>query len=101
MELVNLPILNATLIVVAAIVLDAVLGVIKSFKPDTEPFEFKKLPQFIASGILPYVGGLIVLAVVAQFIGEPYTAIYYPLAAAVLAKYLVEIKDKFACLFNL
>ncbi len=100
MELTNMTIVNATLIVVAAIIIDALLGILKTFKPDNENFDIRKLPQFVASGILPYVGGLLIIGVAAEFIGEPYAALYYLIAAAVLAKYLVEIKDKLFSMFN-
>lgn len=100
-ELTNMTVVNALLIVVAAIILDALLAIIKSFKPGNDSFSLKKLPEFVATGILPYAGGLGVLALAAQFIGEPYAALFYPIAAAVLLKYLVDIKDKLANLFGL
>ena len=101
MTLVDYTIWYALAIVVGAIVLDALLAVINTFKPDTENFDFKKLPQFVATSIFPYVGGLGMLAIVANVINEPFSAIFYPIAAAVLVKYLTEIKDKLSILFGI
>lgn len=100
-ELVDYTIWYALLIVTAAIVLDAVLGIVNTFKPDTENFDFRKLPQFVATNIFPYVGGLGMLALVANVISEPFSVIFYPVAVAVLLKYLTEIKDKLAKLFGI
>lgn len=90
----------ATLIVVVSILIDAILGIILTFKDGNEPFDFKKLPQFISKNIFPYVGGLLVIALAAEYIGTPYDVLFYPLAVAVLAKYVVEIKDKLQNMFG-
>lgn len=100
-NLIDYPIWYALMIVVAAIILDALLGIVSTFKPETENFDFRKLPQFVATNIFPYVGGLALVATLANVIGDPYAAIFYPVAAAVLIKYLTEIKDKFAILFGI
>lgn len=102
MEFINeLTVWNALIVVIAGILLDAVLGILKTLKPDNENFDLRKLPQFVQTQILPYVGGLGVLAIVAEFIGQPYDAMFYPVAVAVLVKYAAEIKDKLANLFGL
>lgn len=98
--LLNLSVWNALLIVVVAILLDAVLGIIKTFKPDEENFDLKKLPLFVANSIFPYVGGLVALAIVAEFVGQPYDAIFYPVAVAVALKYVAEIVEKAKSLFG-
>jgi hypothetical protein len=100
-ELIDYTIWYALAIVVAAIILDALLGIVNTFKPDTENFDFRKLPQFVATNIFPYVGGLTLVATLANVIGDPYTALFYPIAAAVLIKYLTEIKDKISVLFGI
>lgn len=92
-------IVMALLIVVVAIVLDTLLGLIKGIKGDN--FDFKLLPKFLASGILPYVGALVLLAMAAQYIGAPYRELFYLAAAAVLAKYLIEIKEKILIIFEI
>jgi hypothetical protein len=103
-ELINLidyTVWYALAIVVAAIVLDALLAVMNTFKPDTDNFDFRKLPQFVATNIFPYVGGLTLVATLANVIGDPYSALFYPIAAAVLLKYLTDIKDKLSILFGI
>jgi hypothetical protein len=72
-----------------------------TFKPDTDNFDFRKLPQFVATNIFPYVGGLTLVATLANVIGDPYSALFYPIAAAVLLKYLTDIKDKLSILFGI
>ena len=99
--LLNMTVWNALFVVVVAILLDAVLGIIRTFKPDEENFDLRKLPQFVAGSIFPYVGGLVVLAVVAEYVGQPYDAIFYPVAVAVGLKYVMEIKDKAKTLFGI
>jgi len=91
---------NALLVVIVGILVDAVLGVICTFKKENENFDLRKLPQFVATNVFPYVGGLLVLAVVAEYVGRPYDTIFYPIAVAVLAKYVAEIKDKLGNLFG-
>ncbi len=85
---------DAFVIVTVAIIIDTILGVIRALISSDGPFDFRKLPQFLASGILPYVGGLGVVAIAAQYIGEPFLALFYAAAAATTAKYIAEIKDK-------
>jgi len=89
------------IVVVAAIVLDVIFGAIKAAKDDFDAFDFRLLPKFLATGILPYVGSLLVLALAAEFIGDPFAALFYAAAATVLAKYVTEIKDKLAWIFGI
>lgn len=84
----------AFLIVAAAIVIDTVLGAIKAAKSDYDSFDFRRLPKFLGTGILPYIGGLGILAIAAEVIGEPFAALFYAAAAATTAKYITDIKDK-------
>jgi hypothetical protein len=94
------PIFVTFLIVAAAIVIDALLGVIKAAKDDCDSFDFRKLPKFLANGVLPYVGGLGILALAAEFVGDVFIGLFYPAAAAVTAKYVAEIKDKLIAIFG-
>ena len=88
------------IVVVVAIILDVILGAIKAAKDDFDAFNLRTLPKFLATGILPYVGGLGILALAAQFVGEPFAALFYAAAAAVAAKYVAEIKDKIMAIFG-
>ena len=96
----DLGVWRALMIVVVAILLDAVIGILKTFKPEEEDFDIRKLPQFIGRNIFPYVGGLAAVALVVDRVGEPFDMLFYPFAAAVLAKYLAEVKDKLTRLFG-
>ena len=98
--LLELTVWRLLLIIVAGILLDAVLGVLVTFKPDEENFDIRKLPRFIATNIFPYVGGLAVVAIVADQVGQPYDFVFYGFAVPVVAKYLAEIKDKLFVLFG-
>ena len=87
--------------IIAPILLDTLLGIILSLKAGT--FNLRKLPQFLATNLLPYVGGLLVLALTAYIAGD-YTAqiaaLFYAAAAATAAKFLAEIKDKVLQIFG-
>ena len=90
----------AFMVIVVAIVVDTVLGAVRAAKMDDDYFDIRVLPQFLMSGVLPYVGGLGILALAAQYVGEPFAALFYASAAAVTAKYVAEIKDKITALFG-
>lgn len=90
----------AFVVVTGAIVLDAVLGAIKAIVKKDETFDIRILPGFLANGVLPYVGGLALLAAAAQVIGGEFEVLFFTAAAATTAKYLVTIKDKIAALFG-
>jgi len=90
----------AFLVVVTAIVIDTILGAIKAAVQKWDKFDIRKLAQFLATGILPYVGSLGVLALAAEYIGDPFLALFYPAALAVVAKYGAEIKDKLTALLG-
>ncbi len=91
-DITEVPIMLGLVIVVAAILINMAFGVARAAK--LGEFDVKRLPQFLADHVLPYVGGLVLLAVAAEFLGEPFAYLYYPTVAAVLAKYAAEIKSK-------
>lgn len=88
----------ALIVVIAMILVDFLLAIFISLKEKT--FDFKKLPQFVCSSILPYVGGLLVLAIVAQYVENCYTELFLSVAGLVAIKYLVDVKDKIIKLFG-
>lgn len=88
------------LIIIAGILLDAVIGILTTFRADHENFDIRKLPRFIATGIFPYVGGLTAVAVVSNQVGPPYDYVFYGFAVPVLAKYVADIIDKLKTLFG-
>ncbi len=89
---------KALLVIVILIILDALFGIIKSIKRGE--FDVRLLPQFVATGILPYLGGIVILAVPAEFVGAPFTELFYAAAAVVGLKYLAEVKDKIQALYG-
>ena len=79
--------------------MDAFFGILKAL--EAKIFDLRKLPAFVAANIFPYIGGLVVVGVLAEYVGEPYRALFYLIAVFVGGKYLAEIKDKVAALFGM
>lgn len=95
------PIFAALGAILAIILLDALLGVILSIRAGT--FNVRKLPQFLATNVFPFAGGLFVLALAVLFAGDygpQIAAIFYAAAAAAVAKFIAEIKDKVVQIFG-
>lgn len=64
-----------------------------------EEFDVRQAPRFIMTQVLPYMAGLLVLAI--PSIWHPDLLVIYLAGAAVVAlKYLAEIKDRFQTLFG-
>jgi hypothetical protein len=91
-------ILNSLLVVLASILLDTVMGVFLAIKTNT--FNLSKLPQFLASNVFPYVGGLIILAVFANYITD-LNYLFYAAVGLVTVKFSKEaLIDKIQTLFE-
>jgi len=91
-------ILQSLVVCLASIGLDFVLGVLISIKEST--FNISKLPQTIGKNIFPYVGGLLVLALLGNYINE-FNAIFYVSAGLVALKFSKEaLIDKIKTLFS-
>lgn len=87
--------------ILVIILLDTLLGVILSIRAGT--FDVRKLPQFMVTNLLPYAGGLLILALAGWVAGDYSTqllAIFYAAAAATGAKFLAEAKDKVIQIFG-
>lgn len=79
--------LGAALVV---ILVDVAVGVLASIVTST--FDVRKLPSFLRQNVLPYLGALTLLALVAA---QPeMKVLFFAAAAAVVAKFLADIKDK-------
>ena len=93
----------ALLVIILLIVVDALLGAINALMAGE--FTFKKLPQFLAVNVLPFVGGILIVGIVAAMIPDPFnavfSAIFYGSAAAVSLKYILEIYGKLSRLFGI
>lgn len=99
MDMVVLPdkVIPALIIVVCAIILDVVLGV--AVKLINKEFNAELLPKFLITGVLPYLGSLLVLGLLAEFVGVFFISVFYMAATAVIGKYVVSIKTKLSEIF--
>ena len=76
--------------VLVLILVDVALGILAAVV--TATFDVRKLPSFLRQNVLPYLGALTLLALVAA---QPELKIlFFASAAAVVAKFLADIKDK-------
>ena len=89
---------NTLIVIAVAIVVDALFGILLAIKK--HELDIREIPKFIATGILPYIGGAGILALAAYVAGSPFEELFFVAAAAITAKYLVEIKDKVSALFQ-
>lgn len=88
------------LVVLVTILVDTALGILRTFKPDQPNFDLRLLPKFLAENVFPYIGGLLVLALAAEFMDAAFGVIFYAAATSVFGKYITEIKDKGLDLFG-
>ena len=82
--------------VLGMIVLDTLLGIIVSISK--KEFDVRQLPRFLQTSILPYVGGLTILAIFSY--NDTIKPLFYAAATATTAKYIAEIKDKISKMFG-
>lgn len=80
-------ILNSLLISLASILLDMIIGVLISVKDKT--FSISKFPQFLATSVMPYMGGLIILALFANYVPD-LAYLFYAGVALVTVKFSKE-----------
>ena len=92
-------VIPALRVVLGAITIDLFLGVLIALR--NQKLDVRKLPQFLISGVIPYAGGLIVLAVAAEIIGNGYDVMFLGIAGMVLLKYIADVKDKIIKLFQI
>ena len=88
---------TAFVVIIVAILIDSFLGIIKAIRRGE--FDASKLPEFLAKDVFPYIGGLGVVALAAEFLGSPFSEIFFAVGALVAVKYLAEIKAKLKALF--
>lgn len=85
------------LIVTAIIAADTVFGILLGVK--NKEFDVRILPQFLITGVLPFLGSLLILAFLAFFI-NPFEGIFYSAAVFIVAKYVGDLLEKFKLLFG-
>jgi hypothetical protein len=83
--------------VLGLILANLVLGVLLSAK--TRTFDIRKLPQFLETNFMPYIGGLLVLALFSNM-DPTLSVLFFTISAAVYAKFLANIKDQLVQLFG-
>ncbi len=88
----SVAVMRLLFIVIVAIIMNALFGIFLAIKNDE--FEFQLMPEFLVKGVFLYAGGLVVLALPANYIGQPYFYLYYVVAVIVLGKYLADIVNK-------
>lgn len=94
---------RALMIVMVVISADTILGILVALAKEQFRVEIEKLPKFLKTGVLPYMGALTLLAFMDSYIPEwslMFTAVFYTSTVFVLGKYAVNITDKIKCLFS-
>jgi len=90
---------HSLIVVLAVILLDFILGVLIAIKKKT--FKVNVLPQFIKTNLFPYIGGLVVLALLSAYLSE-LEYLYYAAVALVTLKFSKEaLLDKVKELFSI
>lgn len=84
----DVKILQYISISVGFIFADVIVGWIKAIL--NKEFDISKAPQFLATNIFPYIGGLIIIGLMANFISE-IKPIFFALTALVDLKFGKEI----------
>jgi len=90
----NIPdqMVQAILTVVGLIALDTVLGWIKAVV--NREWDWKKVCQFLQTSVLPYVGGLLALAVLALLQPDGMMPVFFASIAATDVKMIADIVKK-------
>lgn len=83
--------------VLSLILADFVFGVLVSLR--NGDFKASKLPRFVETSLIPYIGGLLVLALFSNINAE-LGALFFTIAATITVKFLADITAKVTQLFN-
>ncbi|MDR3585612.1 MAG: hypothetical protein P4L59_09830 [Desulfosporosinus sp.] len=83
--------------VLALVLADFIFGILVSLRAGT--FSASKLPQFIQTSLLPYSGGLLVLALFSNANTE-LGGLFFTTAATVTVKFVADIVTKATQLFS-
>ncbi len=86
--------IQALLTVIGLICLDTILGWIKAVV--NREWDWKKICQFLQTSVLPYIGGLLALAVLALIQPDSMMVVFYTSVAAVNVKLIADIIGKIA-----
>lgn len=83
--------------VLGLILADFIFGILVSLRNGN--FSFSKLPQFVQTSLIPYIGGLLVLALFSNANTE-LGALFFTIAATITVKFLADIAAKAAQVFD-
>ena len=83
--------------VLGLILADFIFGVLLSMR--NKNFSFSKLPEFVETSLVPYIGGLLVLALFSN-VNTELDALFFTIAATITAKFLADIVTKVGQLFS-
>lgn len=83
--------------VLSLILADFVLGVLVAMRQGE--FKFGKIAQFVQTSLIPYMGGLLVLALFSNSNTE-LSALFFTIAATITAKFIADIANKASTLFG-
>ena len=104
MDFINdLTVWRVLVLVLVFIFSDMILGIMVAIRREELQVSVAKLPQYLKTGVLPYFGALALLALLHNYVPEwglVFQSVFYTSAAFVLAKYVMDIKNKLQCLFS-
>lgn len=83
--------------VLGLILADFIFGVLVSLRNGN--FSTSKLPQFVQTSLIPYIGGLLVLALFSNANAE-FGALFFTITATITVKFLADIVAKVSQAFN-
>ena len=83
--------------VLGLILADFVFGVLVSLK--NGGFSFSKLPQFVKTSLIPYIGSLLLLSLFSNVNAE-LGALFFTITATITVKFLADITAKVKQLFS-
>ena len=83
--------------VLGLILAEFIFGVLVSLRSGN--FSLSKLPQFVQTSLIPYIGGLLVLALFSNANAE-LGALFFTIAATITVKFLADITAKAAQVFD-
>lgn len=89
-------VVSALVVVLCTILVDTGLGVTLALKEGT--FDIRKLPRFLETAVLPYVGSLVILALGSS--NPEIKIVFFSASGFAVLKYIAEIKDKVQQIFG-
>lgn len=83
--------------VLGLILVDCIFGILVALRNGN--FNASKLPQFVQTNLIPYIGGLLALALFSNANAE-LGALFFTIAATVTVKFLADFRTKVMQLFS-